>query len=162
MSSARSHYFGAYLLIEVEKIEKEVKLLKCEAGHRCYSGQFFCSTCGKEVKEHVAFKIEYPFLFRDILNDIHEDIVTDITPIDVQKRGCIIAISNYDDATRWKYIIEGQLVVDTVHNFPGSLLIDAMKDALRSNLATVIEELHVSPYVISVSVECGYVLNMEY
>lgn len=161
MSNEVSHHFGAYLEIKVKKqmmIDGFVTL--CENGHK--ASFRFCSQCGGKALPKQAVKSEqYPReIYGWVLDDERWEGVLNIVAMPkLNNLGIIIAIGG--DDSDWLALNEyGEGV--QVKPFPTRKEKQAMKETLKSTYADIIKALQESSNVISVEVEAGYVVRVEY
>ena len=167
------HYLGSYIEIEVNKtLEKKHHQLKCDKGHILedkgidfeLSQYIFCSKCGSPVNKVVYNTLEYPVHLDDIDDDIHENF-GNITPPSLFNTGVIIAISNCNNF-RWLYLgnYANNDPAYQISDFPSETDILKMKDDFSIELESsgVLKKLISSPYVNSVKVKAGYVVDVGY
>lgn len=162
MGNETGYYFGAYIEIEVKKLERQEIFFACKNGHR--SNSKFCSQCGSPVEEQTVTIVEYPIWINDVVvGDEWTDALCVITPPSLHQTGVIIAVGNFFDKPRgeWLYLDRWDHDIET-KNFPTGDEISQMIRELESNYNEIITVLRNSPNVNRVSVRAGYVLDTDY
>jgi len=152
----RSHYLGAFLVIEVRVRDSQAAYSRCPSGHQD-SGPF-CRQCGLPVSIEWAPVKEYPTHIYQLLSADDEETLSVITPAHMFGTGTIIASAN-SRAGVWM-VIDRDTRGQPIRGFPTSLEIEALKDDLW-NLPAV-QALREHPDVVSVHVNAGYVEDAEY
>jgi hypothetical protein len=163
MGNYRSHYFGAYLEIKVTKAMEIIPDgLICPNGHVGHAS--YCGECGMKFQKHAPKRV-YPTLIVDhLLGEEWEDVLGNITPQKVRGNGIILAIGNSNQGGgEWLYISQYPGENDPVlKEFPTQEEISKMVNELETNYNDIIVALRKSPFVKSVTVKAGYVLDEEY
>lgn len=154
-----SHYFGAYLKIEVSQtLEHQSENRLCPNGHGLQDA--YCRECGERSQQPPPV-MKYPTsICDDLLGDEWEDVLSVITPADLFQTGDILAKSVYG---QWLIVHDDEYDFEvTTKPFPTVVEVKALELELTIKCEDIIQALRRSEHVINVSVEVGYVLVQEY
>lgn len=170
MSNKVSHYIGTYLKLKVNKsvIETEY-ILRCQNWHIIDRKKFkdwlkkspFCNECGLKTEVDEIKNNLYPERIDDILDgDKWWDELAITTPPSLHNTDTMIFISNRADST-WLHL-DGHNELIEMSDMPSDAGIEQMKKNFIDRHDEILTELENSPHIKSVSIEFGYVVDMEY
>jgi hypothetical protein len=153
-----SYHFGVYIEIKTKKVEKRRLVRKCANGHTKTSGAF-CPECGEVMKEIELGVWDFPLFLVDSILDVGwQDVLSEITPPSLRGTNKILAVANMRPGGYLKTASSSNEVID----FPTQAEIEAMQEEFVINHSDVMVVLRNSPYVVSISVKAGIILDIEW
>lgn len=159
MANSSRYYIGAYLRIQVRKMQIKRHVCACENGHMSSTGRF-CPECGTPVKWKTNTVVGYPTDFDDIAPDLYEsERLSVVTPLALSGTGLIVAISN--TSTDFDVLDTSDGAVSLVP-LPTEAEAQAIIDGFNCLHASDIAAIMASSAVESVDTQIGVVLIEEY
>jgi len=162
MANETTHFFGAFVDVEVRPHDYELTVRQCPNKHFVKMSWGYCPVCGEEVIEQNIAQRRYATDHYELLNDDLAETLTNTTPRDMHGCGHIVLRSNFVDGmiqTVWLEIDRHSNELP-VRSFPTDAEQEAMKAALMAFPA--VQALQDHPQVASVTARCGYVEDAEY
>lgn len=162
MSNEITHFFGAFVDVEVRARDYELTVRQCPNSHYTKMSWAFCPVCGELIVEQSIAQRRYATDHYELLDDDLAETLTNTTPRDMYGTDHILLRSNFVDSllqTVWMEIDRHSSVLP-VRSFPTDAEQEAMKAALMAFPA--VRALQDHPQVVSVTARCGYVEDAEY
>jgi len=159
MSNETTHFFGAFVDVEVRPHDYEMIVRNCINGHKTQLSWAFCPVCGDPIIEQSIAQRRYATDHYEMLDEDLADTLADTTPQDMYGKGHIVLRANILTDTVWLEV-DRYTQGENMKSFPSDAQQQAMKAALMAFPA--VKALQDHPQVASVTAWCGYVEDAEY
>lgn len=157
MGNETTHFFGAFVDVEVRATDYELIAHNCVNGHKARTP--FCPQCGQPVNELRIPQQRYTTDHYELLDDDLADTLDDTTPPEIHGNGHIVLRANQGRRTVWMEI-DRHTTGEMMRAFPTDAEQEAMKTELMAFRA--VKALQEHSQVVGVTVWCGYVEDSEY